>query len=413
MKWVSAAFQAALVVGAVTSANPVHADWIASWSAAPQQPHPGLGPIPATPSFENRTLRQIMRLSAGGSAVRIRISNTYGLKALTVGRAKIALIDEQGREIPGTGRMLTFAGAASGIAPRGAPLLSDAVALPVPALARVAVTIYLPGDTGPCTCHMMGLSDTEVSPPGDFAASGFTPEKTVDTRPFVASVDIDAPANAATVVTLGDSITDGAGSTRNENRRWPDYLAERLAARGGKVWGVANAGISGNRVLGDGAGENALARLDRDVLSLPGVKALIVFEGVNDIGTAFGTLSGPAADYIRAMPDRATDAPRLIAGYRQIIDRAHAHGIKVYGATIAPFKGADYWTAQGEAVRQELNRFIRSGAFDAVLDFDRVLSDPSDLQAIRAGYHMGDHLHGNDAGYKALANSIDLELFAH
>ena len=212
---------------------------------------------------------------------------------------------------------------------------------------------------------------------------------------------------------MGDSITDGVGSTPKADRRWPDLLAARLAARGGRAWGVANLAISGNRVLGDGAGESALARLDRDVFSQPGVKALILFEGVNDLGLSFGHFEGPMAEAMKAMPGRQISAAQMIAGYRQIIDRAHVLGIKVYGATIAPYKGASYWSPEGEAARQEINRFIRTGgAFDAVLDFDKAFADPADPANMRAAYHMGDHLHGSDAGYKAVADSIDLGLFA-
>jgi lysophospholipase L1-like esterase len=232
------------------------------------------------------------------------------------------------------------------------------------------------------------------------------------TRAFLAAVEVDALKGAATVAVLGDSISDGVGSTPKADRRWPDLLAARLAARGGTPWGVANLAISGNRVLGDGAGESALARLDRDIFAQPGVKALIVFEGVNDLGLSFGTFTGPAAEAMKALPGREITAAQMIAGYRQIIARAHLLGIKVYGATIAPYKGASYWSPAGEAARQEINRFIRtSGAFDAVLDFDKAFADPTDPAAIRAGYHMGDHLHGSDAGYQAVADSIDLALF--
>lgn len=402
---------AAALLGGTTFAAPARADWIATWAVAATAPHAAFGPVAATPSFQNRTLRQILRVSAGGSAVRVTLSNLYGSKVLAIGGARIALVDQAGHEIPGTSRMLSFAGAPAAKAARGAVLLSDPVALAVPPLARLALVMYLPGETGPCTCHQSGLESTDVSPPGDFTAADFTPESTVMLRAFVASVEVDASAGAATVVALGDSITDGAGSTPGADHRWPDYLAARLAERGGRVWGVANAGISGNRVLGDGAGDSALARLDRDVLSLPRVQAIVVFEGVNDIGTAFSDPTGPFAFFTKSLPDRVTDAGQMIAGYRQIIARAHERGIKVYGATIAPFKGANYWSPAGEAARQQVNAFIRSGAFDAVIDFDRVWSDPADPQAIRSDYHHGDHLHGNDAGYKALADSIDLGLF--
>jgi lysophospholipase L1-like esterase len=401
----------ALMLAAGFIGSAADAAWITSWATAPLPPSAAMGPIAATPSFDNRTLRQILRLSAGGSALRVRFTNAYGAAPLAIGGARIALIDAAGREIAGSSRTLTFAGAKTATAARAAPLLSDPVTITVPPLARVAISTYLPGKTGPCTCHQVGLDDTEVSAPGDFSAKPFKPESVTMTRAFLASVEVDAPAGAATVAILGDSISDGVGSTAKANRRWPDLLAERLAARGGAVWGVANQGISGNRVLADGMGDSALARIDRDIFALPGVKAVIVFEGVNDLGMSFGKFEGPMASAMAAFRGKPIDAAQMIAGYRQIVDRAHALGIKAYGATIA-YKGASYWTPQGEAARQEINRFIRTGgAFDGVIDFDKAFGDPADPAKMRDGYHMGDFLHGTDAGYKAAAESIDLGLF--
>jgi lysophospholipase L1-like esterase len=391
------------------------ARWITSWAAAPTPPNAAFGPIPATASFENRTLRQTLRLSAGGRALRIRLTNAYGAGTLTIGAARIALLDEAGRERPGTSRTLRFAGAASAIALKGAPLLSDPVELAVSPLSKLSLSLYLPGRTGPCTCHPLGLDEMDLSAPGDFSAGPFTAESRVGVRAFVAGVEVDAPDTARTIVVLGDSISDGAGSTSGANRRWPDVLAERLAAAG-STWGVANQGISGNRILtdGPGAGNSALARLDQDVLAQPSVGALIVFEGVNDLGLAFGKFEGPFAELLRANPDGKIDVPRMIAGYRQIVARAHSHGIKVYGATIAPYKGAFYWSPEGEAARQQVNKFIRTGGlFDGVLDFDAVIRDPKDPAQMRPDYHSGDWLHGSDAGYRALAESIDLKLFGN
>lgn len=404
---------AALALSAFCMAGPARSGWIASWTAAPAAPSPQMGPIPAAPSFNNQTLRQVVRLSAAGKALRVRFTNAYGRAALAIGGARVALIDADGQEVPGSSRVLTFGGLSTAVAAQGAPLLSDPVALPTPPLARLAVSLYLPGDTGPCTCHGLGLDDTEVSPPGDFTAKPFKPSTVLTSRAFLASVEVEAPDDAGTVVVLGDSISDGTGSTPKANRRWPDLLAERLVRRGGRSWGVANQGIGGNRLLAGmmGAGDSALARLDRDVLALPGVKALIVFEGVNDLQLSFAHFEGPTAKAIEAMPDRKITAGQMIAGYRQIIDRAHQHGVKVYGATIAPYKGGGGWSPEGEAVRQEINQFIRSGAFDAVLDFDKVLADPTDPLTMRADFTAGDHLHGDDAGYQALADSIDLNLF--
>ncbi len=399
--WIAAAMLA--------QAAPAQARWITSWSMAPLPPSAAMGPFPATPAFENVTLRQTVRISAGGAKLRVRLTNAFGDRPLAIGAARVALLAADGSEVPGGSRWLSFGGARSGVVPMGSPFVSDEVDLAVPALAKLAISLYLPQATGPCTCHSVGLEATEVSAAGDFAAAPFTPAETSLARAFLGSVEVDAAADARTLVVLGDSISDGVGSTPGAQRRWPDRLAERLAARGGAAWGVANQGISGNRILNNWFGESALARLDRDVLALPGVSAVILFEGVNDLGMGFGKMAGPFAQMLSAK-DKVS-APQVIQGYRQILDRAHARGIRVIGATIAPYKGALLWTPEGEAARQEINAFIRSGAFDGLIDFDAVIRDPADPAAMRADYHMGDHLHGNDAGYRAMGDAVDLALF--
>jgi lysophospholipase L1-like esterase len=402
-------------LAALLAGTPAHAEWITSWSAAPVAPNPALGAMLAAPSFSNRTIRQTLRLSAGGKALRIRLSNAYGVEQLNLGAARVALLDSEGREVPGTSRLLHFAGATSAAIAKGAPLVSDRVDLAVPALARLSLSLYFPGDTGTCTCHTTGQDSAEVSPPGDFTAAPFKAESTMTQRAFVAGVEVDAPNGAGTIAVLGDSISDGVGSTMSANRRWPDLLAERLVKRSGAVWGVANQGISGNRVLNDGMGVSALARFDRDILALPGVKTIIVFEGVNDLGMGFGMSKAPTTGPLAAMraglPGGQITAAQVIDGYRQIVARAHALHIRVIGATIAPYKGSALWTEQGEEARQEINSFIRTGGvFDGVLDFDKAFGDPQDPASMRADYHMGDHLHGNDASYRAVAESIDLDL---
>ena len=403
---------AAAMLLAVT-AGPAQARWITSWTAAPVNPSPAMGPFPATPAFNDRTFRQTVRLSAGGRGLRIRFTNAYGKMPLTIGAARVALLDDRGGEVAGSSRTLHFAGSTKAVAAVAAPIVSDRIALDVGPLSRLSVSLYLPGETGPCTCHATGLDQTDISAPGDHSAAPFAPASTSGARAFLSAVEVDAADDARTIVVLGDSISDGVGSTSGANRRWPDLLAERLARRGGAAWGVANQGISGNRVLQDGMGESALARLDRDVLGVAGAKAVILFEGVNDLGIAFTpAATGAQAAPPMPLPSRAIDADEIIAGYRQIIDRAHAQGLKVYGATIAPYKGAAYWSPAGEAARQKINAFIRTGGlFDAALDFDRVFADPADPAAIRADFHMGDHLHGNDRSYRAVAESIDLALF--
>ena len=385
------------------------AGWVGSWGASPLPPTAAGGFFPATPSFENQTIRQVLRLSVGGRALRLRLTNEYGSQPLEVGAARVALSDAAGALIPGTERVVTFAGKTYATIAAGAPLLSDAVDLAAADLATLSVSVYFPASTGPCTCHQVGLQDGYVSAPGDFTAGTFAPAKTIQERAFISGIEVLAPT-AKAVIVLADSISDGVGSTPGANRRWPDLLAERLNAqnRRGPRFGVVNQGISGNRVLADGAGESALARLDRDVLSVAGATHVIVFEGVNDLGFAFGIPPPAGAPLV----DPVFGSDLLIAGYRQIIARAHARGLQVFGATIAPYEGASYYRPEGNAVRQAVNDWIRtSGEFDAVLDFDAVLRDPAKPTQMKDGLHSGDHLHGSDAGYRALADSIDLKLF--
>ena len=397
-----------LVLAALALDSAADAKWVVSWAASPVNPSAAFGPFPATAAYHNQTLRQFLRLSAAGRALRVRLTNLYGEAPLAIGGARIAIIGPDGQERPGSSRRLAFGGRATASIPRGAEFLSDSVDLPVEAGAKVAVSLYLPGDTGPCTCHPVGVDRLEISAPGDFSAAPFQPAATGDSRAFLAAVEVDAPATARTVVVLGDSISDGVGATSGADRRWPDFLARRLGGR----WGVANEGISGNRVLNDGAGVNALARLDRDVIAQPGVDTIILLEGVNDLGLSYGHITGPLAAVIHQTPQDRISADDIILAYRQIIARAHARGIRVIGATILPYKGSFYWSAEGEAARQAINRFIRTGgAFDGVADFDAAVRDPADPASIRAGLHSGDHLHGSDEGYRLMAEAVPLALF--
>lgn len=405
IRWPAFAALVLFVVGA--SADEA---WIGSWGASPQPPTPGGGPFPATPSFENRTIRQIVRLSAGGSRLRLRITNEYGTAPLVIGAARVALADAEGRPIGDTERAVTFGGQVSVAVPAGAPWLSDPIDLAVDDLALLSVSLFFPESTGPCTCHATGMQTAFVSEPGDHTSGAFEPAETIQARAFLSGVDVLTDARGV-IVALGDSITDGVGSTPGANRRWPDLLAERLTEHG--RFGVVNHGISGNRVLADGAGVSALARFDRDVLSVPGATHVIVFEGVNDLGLAFGTFGPPGGGGFGLPSGIDVNVESMIAAYRQLIARGRAAGLTVIGATIAPYEGAAYYSEQGEAVRQAINRWIRdSGEFDAVLDFDAVLRDPERLSRIRDGFHSGDFLHGSDAGYRAIADSIDIGLFA-
>jgi lysophospholipase L1-like esterase len=388
--------------------------WVGSWGASPLPPTQGAGPFPGTPSFTDRTIRQIVRLSAGGEQVRLRLTNEYGTQPLTIGAARVAIADGEGAIAPDSERIVTFAGEPTAVLAAGTPLLSDPIDLEVGNLATLSVSLYFPGDTGACTCHATGMQATYVSAPGDHTAGTFAPAETIQARAFLSGVEVLTDDAAGVVVAFGDSITDGVGSTPGANRRWPDILAQRLAERRREgPFGVVNHGISGNRVLGDGAGQSALARFDRDVLSVPGVTHVIVFEGVNDLGLAFGRFEGPLAAMRNLMPPGVTvNEETLIAGYRQLIARAHAAGLTIYGATIAPYEGAAYFSAEGEAARQAVNTWMReSREFDWVIDFDSVLRDPAKPSQMRDGLHSGDFLHGSDAGYRAMAEAIDLSLF--
>jgi len=398
-----------LTLGAHASAQPA---WVGTWGASPLPPTPAGGFFPATPSFENRTIRQVVRISAGGDRLRLRLSNEYGTQALAIGAATVAIADGADGIRTGTQRVVTFSGATTADIPPGSPLLSDPIDLAVDELALLSISVYFPENTGACTCHQVGLQTGFVSAPGDFTAAAFEADSTIQSRAFLSGVEVLTDDAAGVVVAMGDSITDGVGSAAGADNRWPDVLAERLAARRGASFGVVNHGISGNRVLADGAGESAIARFDRDVLSVPGATHVVVFEGVNDLGIGFGNFGGPGGGGAALPPGIEVSTESMIAGYRQIIARAKAKGLRVYGATIAPYEGAGYFSAEGERVRQAVNAWMRdSGEFDAVLDFDAVLRDPEQPSRIADGLHSGDFLHGSDAGYEAMAQSIDLALF--
>ena len=365
-------------------------------------------PIPFSraplPVLHDQTVRQIVRVSIGGESVRVVLTNAYGAVPLMIGAAHVALQEEDAAVVKASAHALTFGGRPTTTIPPGAVMVSDPVALSVPALADLAIDLYLPGDTAatpsPITVHAGtgGLETNYISPTGNHTGAETLPVMiTTQAWFFLARVEVRAPADAGAIVALGDSITDGSQSTPNTNSRWPDQLARRLVADNIPM-GVLNAGFSGNRVLSDGSNVNALARFDRDLLAPAGATHVIVLDGINDIGSAGEDPMPTAAD--------------IIEGHRQLVERAHAYGLKIYGATLTPFEGARYWTEQGEAKRQALNEWIRtSGVYDAVLDFDAVLRDPNDPTRALPQYDPGDHLHANDAGYRAMADSIDLALF--
>lgn len=393
MKRLQALLLALALTGCATqpAAMAPQSGWAGAWGASPTIPPAG------GRSFDNQTVRQVVRLSEGGSALRIRLTNEYGEAPLQIGAASIAPAGPDGK--PAAPPVaITFAGKTSTLIPPGAPLLSDPVALPVTPLQQVSISLFLPTVTGPCTCHFAGLANAEISGPGDFTLSGFDAKETLINRVFLSAVEVET-ASPRTIVTFGDSITDGTSSTPNANRRWPDILAERLAGAG-EPRGVSNQAIAGNRVLSQGMaifGESALARFDRDVLTVPNARWLVILEGINDIG--MGAAAPPTFDQMRA-------------GYRQMIARARAQGIKVYLATLLPYEGARYFHEAGEAVRQEINAWIRTtDEIDGVIDFDAAMRDPANPRRMKMELQSGDWLHPNDAGYKAMGEAVDLTLF--
>ena len=402
---------AALLLAAGAQAADLH--WARSWGASPVGPMTALGPFPATPTFHDQTIRQVVRLSGGGR-VRIRFTNEFGTAPLAIRAAHVAMAAAGGAIQPGSDRVLTFDGKPTATIRAGAPLLSDPVDMNVPALSRLTISLYLPGDVDACTCHGTAVEPAYVAS-GDLTGAAAMPAdaKVVQGRALISAVEAGSATAARTIVAFGDSITDGVGSSMGADRRWPDQFAERLLRAGTPAAYVSNEGISGNRVLNDGFGVSALARFDRDVLATPGLAYVIVFEGINDIGLSFmSRTGGPLPDAFKALSGAPITADDIIAGYRQLIARAHGRGVKIYGATITPYEGAGTSSPAGEQARQAVNAWIRtSGAFDAVLDFDAAIRDSAHPSQIKDGFHMGDHLHGSDAGYKAIADSIDLSLF--
>jgi lysophospholipase L1-like esterase len=387
--------------------------WVGTWSTALHAPAPGPPGLTNT-GFDNQTLRQIVRTSVSGDQVRVRFS-TFGASSLAIGAAHIALRDTGSAIVPGSDRTLTFSGRPTIVIPSNAPVISDPVEFAVPEGGDLAISIFVPGRTGPATWHFSALQTSYVSPPGDFTASAMMPVNSTPQAWFwLAGVEVMTPRQTGAIVAFGDSITDGTNSTRDTNRRWPDHLARRLLRQAGNdKAGVLNASITGNRLLHDVIGPNALSRFDRDVLSQTGVTHVIVLLGNNDIG--IGWAGG-------ITPSEAVTVERIIQGYIQLIQRTRARGIKIYGGTLTPFEGAGidagpggffaYFSPANEAKRQAVNAWIRtSREFDAVIDFDEVVRDPSVPTRLRPLYDSGDHLHPNDAGYQAISDAIDLKLF--
>ncbi|MFI9011102.1 SGNH/GDSL hydrolase family protein [Actinosynnema sp. NPDC053489] len=392
----------ALVPGvAAGSAGP---GWSATWAASPHTPTDLLGPGWGPAGFEDQTVRQVVRVSDGGAAVRVRLSNAYGTSPLVVTGATVARADRGAAVRPASVRHLSFRGHRSVTVPVGGEVVGDVAPLAVPPLAEVTVTLYLAGRTGPATGHLFATATTWRAAGdhrADVAAEAFT--ETSQSWFYLSAVEVlDPGPRRDVVVAFGDSITDGAASTVDANNRYPDELAERLGGRRA----VVNAGIGGNRVLNDSPcfGERATARFGRDALAQPDVRTVILLEGINDIGFANFAIECTT-------PNPEVTAAQLIAGYRELIGQARARGVRIVGGTLLPYKGAAYYTEAGEAVRDEVNAWIRtSGEFDAVVDFDRAMADPADPDALRPAYDSGDRLHPNDAGYHAMAEAVDLSV---
>jgi len=393
----------------VAATEPAH--WVVSWGASASPPPNAAYIRKAGLEFSNQTLREIVHLSIGGAAVRVRLSNLFGKQTLEIGSAHLALRASNSAIQPSSDRVLTFGGALQVSVPPNAFVLSDPVQLAVPAESDLAISIFVPHVTNAAGVHSLAQQTSYVGAGDVTAARWIANPRAITSWIFLAGVDVSAQLQTAAIAVFGDSRVDGDGSTPNANRRWPNVLAKRLSQQGLPL-GVLNSGIIGNRILHDAPlvavelGVNALARFDDDVLNQPGVKYVIVFEGIVDIGLP-GTSLAPASE--------AVTVDDLIAGMKQLIARAHDRGMKIFCATQTPFGGAvipGMFSAEKEAQRKALNQWIRSNhAFDGVIDFDRVVLDPANPERIRPAFDSGDHIHPNDAGYEAMGNSIDISWF--
>lgn len=387
--------------------------WVASWAASP---------MAGSTSFSDQTVRDIVYTSAGGNSLRVRVSNTFGSAPLKVGAVSVGVVLDGAQLVPGTSHTLTFGGKTATTIPAGAQVLSDPLPVHVRPLTEMAVSVYLPTATGPATNHSDAQQINYIASgdhAGDAAAAAYT--STTGSWYFVDGLDVYSRTAGGTVVAFGDSITDGYQSLTGANARWPNYLARRLnAVFGARAPGVVDEGISGNRVLSGSScfGVSAEARFKRDALSQPGVKTVILLEGINDIGFA-------------GLPDSGCSQPnnphvtaaQIEAGYRYLIALAHARGVKIYAGTLMPFAGSNaiyggyFGTAYGERLREQVNRWIRtSGAFDGVIDFSKVMRDPYDPQYLNPVYNANsnsanttaDSLHPGDVGYEAMAAAVPL-----
>ena len=382
--------------------------WVGSWAASQQIPEPANALPPD--DLRDATLRQIVHLSLGGGTLRVHLSNAFGTEPLHFTSVHIAqpLSASTAQINPATDKALTFSGSADVTVPAGAEYLSDPITYTAAPLSNLAITFHLDEPPAQQTGHPGSRATSYLVHGDQVSASDLPDAKKIDHWYQLAEVDVAAPPNAASIVALGDSITDGHGATTNGNDRWPDVLAERLqASPATRTLGVVNQGIGGNHLLTDGLGPNVLARFDRDILAQAGAKYVILLEGVNDLGglTRLAEVSQQEHDAL---------VGRILAAYEQIVLRAHARGIKIFGATILPYTGSDYYHPgpSSEADRQTINQWIRTpGHFDAVIDFDKVTRDPAHPDRLLPAYDSGDHLHPSPVGYRAMAEAIPLTYF--
>jgi lysophospholipase L1-like esterase len=378
---------------------PARAEWVAGWTAAP---FPAIRKLVDTDerNFEHQTVRQIVRVSASGERLRLRLTNELGIGPIAFAEVHVAIADTAGRPKPGSRRLVQFDGRSGGMIAAGAPRLSDPIPLAIRFGERLAISVYYRSPATPAA-HLL---EVQLAPGNQAAAPVPSGARMVRAPALAAAVEIWRPVKAPVIVAFGDSITEGDGSTHGAYRDWPSQLSARLSAgRATRNWSVVNGGINGNRLLRNGAGPNALARFDRDALAVAGVSHIVLLEGINDIGWG-------------SQPDRPDDhvtAEELIAAYRQLVARAHARGVTVCVATLLPYRGSLYWNAQGETKRQQVNRWIRAGgAFDCVIDAEKAVAVPADPTSIAAGLHGGDHLHPSDLGYAAIARAAERVLGA-
>ncbi|MFI7640681.1 SGNH/GDSL hydrolase family protein [Nonomuraea sp. NPDC049400] len=386
--------------------------WSASWTASPQRPSASFAPNWSEQGFADQTIRQVVRVGAGGELTRVRLSNAYGSTPLKVAGATVARTADGAAIRRESLRHLTVKGARAFTVAPGRELATDPVPLRLASLESVTITLYLAGSTGPATFHAQALATTYRAA-GDHRsdAGGAAFTQTSSSWYYLSGVDVaGGPARRDGVVAFGDSITDGAGSSADANNRYPDQLAERLAAAGRRQ-AVLNQGIAGNRLTVDSAwfGDRAVDRFRRDVLGQPSVGTVIILMGTNDIGIS--ELAG-ASPYPIFAPYPDVSAAQVIAGHRELIRAARANGLRVIGATLTPVKGSAYYTPRSEAKRDAINAWIRtSGAYDAVVDLDRALAFPDDPDRLAPPYDSGDHLHPSDAGYQAMAAAVDPNTF--